>query len=210
MLKKNKGLILSVSIVLLLLGISSQLVFSKDKKIVSNNGVSLDDAVTKVLKEMPEIKINKTQTLNDVNLVSVEETLDSKKAEFRLKVQNETTDLNHNNEYLEKSAVADTERYLKAIQIAKEVYGVSITQEEVNNYIDENIASVVTPEKEEYAKALGLTLYELDYIFDRDFYVMDTLWDKLIPVLMEQHPQKDGEDDNQYLERIRKEFHSKL
>lgn len=109
---------------------------------------------------------------------------------------------------MERTAVADTNKYLEAIQIAKEIYGVSVTQEEVNHYIDKNVTGFVNSEKEEYAKALGLSLYELDYSFDRDFYVMDTLWDKLIPVLMERYPQEDGEDNNLYLERIKKEFYS--
>ncbi len=77
----------------------------------------------------------------------------------------------------------------------------------MTKYIDQNVAVVQTEEKEKYAKALGLTLQELDYVFDRDFYVMDTLWEKLIPVLMETYPQQDEENQNDYLQRIEKEFY---
>lgn len=37
---------------------------------------------------------------------------------------------------------------------------------------------------------------------------MDTLWDKLMPVLMARYPQEDGEDSNLYLDRIKDEFYS--
>lgn len=208
MLKKNKGIIFSISTILLIFGIFSQIVFSKGKNVASDDGVDLESAVAKVLSEMPEITINQAKTSRVVNIDSVEASMDSKKAEFRLKVQNEVSNLKNDNAYLERTAIADTDKYLEAIQIAKEIYGVSVTQEEVNHYIDKNVAGFVNSEKEEYAKALGLSLYELDYSFDRDFYVMDTLWDKLIPVLMERYPQEDGEDSNLYLERIKKEFYS--
>ncbi|MGG2106587.1 hypothetical protein [Lysinibacillus pakistanensis] len=208
MLKKNKGIIFSICTILLIFGVGSQLVFSKGKNVASNDVVDLEYAVAKVLSEMPEITINQAKTSRVVDIESVEASMDSKKAEFRLKVQNEVSNLKNDNAYLERTAVADTNKYLEAIQIAKEIYGVSVTQEEVNHYIDKNVTGFVNSEKEEYAKALGLSLYELDYSFDRDFYVMDTLWDKLIPVLMERYPQEDGEDNNLYLERIKKEFYS--
>jgi len=209
--KKNKVFIFSISTIVLLVAISSQIVFGKDKNIIDNVNADLESAVAKILDEMPDVKLNNAKSLGrsvNLNSESVENTLNNRKAEFRLKVHNEMSHLKHDNAYLEKVAVEETERYLDAIRIAQEIYDVSITQEEVNQYIATNVADYVLPEKERYAKALGISLYELDYSFDRDFYVMDTLWDKLIPVLMKRYPQEDGEDNNLYLDRIKDQFYS--
>ncbi|UED82323.1 hypothetical protein FH508_0010620 [Lysinibacillus sp. CD3-6] len=185
------------------------IVLGKESYAVSSDRNELEYAVDKVLDEMPEIAYKLLVTkYNDLNLASVVESLDNKKAEFRLKVHNEMSNLKHDNAYLKKVAIEETERYLDAIRIAEEIYGVSVTQEEVDHYIDTNVADVVMPEKERYAKALGISLYDLDYSFDRDFYVMDTLWDKLMPVLLERYPREDGEDPNIYLDRIKNEFYS--
>lgn len=187
------------------------IVLGKESYAVSSDRNELEEAVAKVLDEMPDMKIKKAKSLGrsvNLNSESVENTLNNRKAEFRLKVHNEMSNLKHDNAYLEKVAIEETKRYLEALRIAKEIYSVSITQEEVNQYIDTNVADFVMPEKERYAKALGISLYDLDYSFDRDFYVMDTLWDKLMPVLLERYPQEDGEDPNLYLDRIKNEFYS--
>ncbi len=110
---------------------------------------------------------------------------------FRLEVENQ---LSNKKNTLDTNSIAMTytKNYLDALSIAEKFYGVTVSQEEVTKYIDENIAPVVLEEKEAYAKALGLTVY------DRDIYVMDTLWNKLIPVLMERYPKQEGEEDNSY------------
>ena len=199
---------IAVYALLLTIGISSKIVFGKEQNAVSRERIEHEYAVAKVLDEMPDIAHKLQETTKESGLALVEESLDKRKAEFRLKVHNEMSHLKHDNAYLEKAAVEETERYIDAIRIAKAIYGVSISQDEVNQYIATNVADIVLPEKERYAKALGISLYELDYSFDRDFYVMDTLWDKLMPVLMARYPQEDGEDSNLYLDRIKDEFYS--
>jgi len=199
---------IAVYALLLTIGISSKIVFGKEQNAVSRERIEHEYAVAKVLDEMPDIAHKLQETTKESGLALVEESLDKRKAEFRLKVHNEMSHLKHNNAYLEKAAVEETERYIDALRIAKAIYGVSISQDEVNQYIATNVADIVLPEKERYAKALGISLYKLDYSFDRDFYVMDTLWDKLMPVLMARYPQEDGEDSNLYLDRIKDEFYS--
>ncbi|MFJ7661896.1 hypothetical protein ACIQXW_05775 [Lysinibacillus sp. NPDC097162] len=211
MQKKNRIIIFSVCALFFIVAFSRQIVFGNEKNVTNNVSVDLETAVAKVLNEMPDVTKNQAKSLGksvNLNSQSVENTMDNKKAEFRLKVHNEMSNLKHDNAYLEKVAIEETERYIDAIRIAEEIYGVSITQEEVNQYIATNVADVVLPEKERYAKALGISLYDLDYNFDRDFYVMDTLWDKLMPVLLERYPREDGEDPNLYLDRIKNEFYS--
>lgn len=178
-------------------------------------------AVSDVLKTTPEIQSEIEQIRSSsknssigfsvknvpIKDVSVEKLLNPKKTQFRLELENKLTN-QKSDENINAIAQEYTNNYLKAISIAKNVYGVTVSQEEVTKYIDDNVAPIIIEEKETYAKSLGLTTYELDYVFDRDIYVMDTLWNKLIPVLMEKHPQQLDEDDISYQERIKKEFYS--
>lgn len=217
---KNKKVLITLASLLLLIaivGIGGGVVLG-EKDIDDINDYNREDinlAVSEVLKSMPEISEELEQIResrkNDVksyisNDLPVKDLIDPKKIQFRLEVENKLT--NNSNENLSTIAQKYEDNYLRAISIAERVYGVTVSQEEVTKYIDKNVAPFALKAKEQYAKSLGLTTYELDYIFDRDIYVMDTLWNKLIPVLMEKYPQQSNEDDNAYLERIKKEFYS--
>lgn len=178
---------------------------------------NIDWAVAEVLKEESEI-LEEIKAIHDSNVsvqnlmknasVSVKDMLDDQKTKFRFKVENKLINGQENNDVeLQKYVEKYNNNYLNAIEIAEKKYGVTVSQDEITKYIEQNVSVIKIEEKEKYAKALGLTVEELDYIFDRDIYLMDTLWEKLIPILMEKHPQKDGEDQNLYLERIKKEFY---
>jgi hypothetical protein len=217
MIKNKKVLIAALVLLIALAGIGGGVVLGKNdiNNISDYSAQDFNLAVSEVLKSMPEISEELDQ-IRDVrkdgdngyisNDLPVKELLDPKKIQFRLEVENKLT--NSGNKNLSTIAQKYTDNYLRAISIAEKVYGVTVSQEEVTKYIDKNVAPFTPKEKEHYAKALGLTTYELDYVFDRDIYVMDTLWSKLIPVLMEKYPQQSDEDDNAYLERIKKEFYS--
>lgn len=141
---------IAVYALLLTNGISSKIVFGKEQNAVSRERIEHEYAVAKVLDEMPDIAHKLQENTKESGLALVEESLDKRKAEFRLKVHNEMSHLKHNNAYLEKAAVEETERYIDAIRIAKAIYGVSISQDEVNQYIATNVADIVLPEKERY------------------------------------------------------------
>ena len=216
---KNKRVIWLLSILLLLgiaVGVGSQIVIGKeffthtaDMEIDYTN---IDTLVDETLKEMPEIslkidEIRKDTTAENVSY-SIKDTLDVQKTKFRFLVENKLFKLSANDAEITAEAKKITKNYQEALEIAEKNYGISITQEEVTKYIDEKVSVFVNEEKELYAKALGLTLDELDYGFDRDFYVMDTLWEKMIPVLMEKYPKETEEDDNNHFERIKEKFYS--
>ncbi|MBY0223598.1 MULTISPECIES: hypothetical protein [Sporosarcina] len=163
-------------------------------------------AVEDVLKEMPEI----TEELERIHLGHIEdgmeELLSVKKAEFRIRVENNLTKQEHSTEFMRAMAEKETGRYVDALRVAKEEYGIRVAEEEVTEFIKKNVANVRSKEKKNYAEALGLTLYQLDYQFDRDFYVMDVLWEKLTPLVMEKIPKQDGESEKAYGERLKVEF----
>lgn len=123
----------------------------------------------------------------DIQSMELAEFFSVEKTAFRMNVENEMANvLIHNN--VKQSAEEQVARYLQAISIAEKKYDVTVSQEEVTAYIDQHIAPIEMEEKNRFASALGISREELDYVFDRDFYIMDTLWEKLIPVLQEKHP----------------------
>ncbi|NGP45102.1 hypothetical protein G4V62_09070 [Bacillaceae bacterium SIJ1] len=191
---------------------------TKDTEVLDVDFTKIDAIVAEELKSMSKVSSEikeirskpnqksismKDHMIDDEyfkNLLSVDKTI------FRLNVENKLSNANQTN--VNMLAKEYVNHYAKALSIAEEVYGVTVSEDEVTQYIDAHIVNVKSEEKEAYAKALGLTSAELDYRFDRDIYVMDTLWNKLIPVLMKKYPQKENEEENGYLERIKSEFYN--
>ena len=146
------------------------------------------NSVTKVLNEMEDFSIEVNLDGKEVNKIDLTEFFDVEKTKFRMRIENEIGSSNMYKD-VETDAKNYVNNYLNALTKADEKYGVTITQEEVTKFIDENIAPVSLEERKKYAQALGITQYELDHLFDRDIYIMDTLWEKLIPVLMGKYPE---------------------
>ncbi|WP_040758729.1 hypothetical protein [Sporosarcina newyorkensis] len=167
-------------------------------------------AVEDVLKEMPEI----TEELERIHLGHIEdemeELLSVTKAEFRIRVENNLTKQEHSAEFMRAMAEKETDRYVDALRIAREEYGIHVAEEEVTEFIKKNVANIRNKEKKNYAEALGLTLYQLDYQFDRDFYVMDVLWERLTPIVMDEYPKQNGESEQSHSQRIKEEFFSRV
>lgn len=164
----------------------------------------LDQAIEQVLKEIPSFSIQ-----NEVDRDAAGDLFNyfnADKMEFRLKVES----ILGNQEYDSSELVEYAEYYVKenllAIDIAKKKYNIEVTQAEVTNFINDNVKEVVPEEKKLYAKSIGITLEELDTIFDRDIYIMDMLWSKLTPMLMEEYPQAVGESEVEYMLRLTNEF----
>lgn len=135
------------------------------------------------------------------NLLSVE------KAKLRLKLENKLFSHELEESEIEQMAEESVSNLIEALEKASSLYGVEVYQDEITDYINENVASVEVEDKQIYADALGISVDTLDYYFDRDFYVMDVLWEKLIPALMEQNPQGTDETTNDYMQRIKDEFY---
>ncbi|MBM7705766.1 hypothetical protein JOD03_000667 [Chryseomicrobium aureum] len=141
------------------------------------------------------------ETSDAKNLLSVE------KAKFRLKLENKLFSHELEESEIEQMAEESVRNSVEALEKASSLYDVEVYQDEVTDYINENVASVEIEDKQIYAEALGISVDALDYYFDRDFYVMDVLWEKLISALMEQYPQGADETTNDYMQRIKDEFY---
>ncbi|MGK7379783.1 hypothetical protein ACSFXN_18355 [Planococcus sp. 1R117A] len=73
------------------------------------------------------------------------------------------------------------------LKLATEQYKITYTDAEVDEWIKNGPDMYPVPAMEAQAKALGLTLEEMNHSYDRDFYVKWVIWDKLLPVLAEKY-----------------------
>lgn len=164
----------------------------------------LDQAIAQALEEIPSFSIQ-----NEVEKGSAGELFsyfNEDKMEFRLKVESIIGNQEYNSRELDEYAEYYVKENLLAIDIAKKKYNIEVTQPEITSFINDNVKQVITEEKKLYAESIGVTLEELDNIFDRDIYIMDVLWSKLTPMLMEDYPQGAGESEAEYMLRLTNEF----
>ncbi|RBP00855.1 hypothetical protein [Rossellomorea aquimaris] len=91
--------------------------------------------------------------------------------------------------------------------IAQEEYGISVTKEEVDNYIKEGPDTSELPRHLAYADALGLSLEELNHDFDHDIYEKNVIWLKLKPKLEDKYGIT---DNNKQVEKYEKEVKNQV
>ncbi|OCA88420.1 hypothetical protein A8F94_24485 [Bacillus sp. FJAT-27225] len=91
--------------------------------------------------------------------------------------------------------------------IAKDEYGITVTVEEVENFIKEGPDTSDLPQHLAYADALGLTLEELNHDFDRDIYEKNVIWLKLKPELEKKY---DITDNNKQVKKYEEEVKKHL
>lgn len=171
---------------------------------------NIDAIVKKELAILPSVakEVEKANTLSlaEIEAQPLTEAFITDKGLFRLAVQNQLTGAELESD-AKKVVETRNQASLQALQNAESLYATTITQQEVSQYIAKTITPNATSEAQQYAQALGITVEQLNTSFDRDFYIMDTLWEKVTPVIMAKYPEQDGEDADSYLQRIQKELY---
>ncbi len=98
-------------------------------------------------------------------------------------------------EALEKAE--DNHNYYEAfISVAENIYGISVSEEELDAWIAEGPDQSEFPQQKAYAEALGMTLEELNHEYDRDLYKQTVMMEKLQPVLQKEYGTTDGDEVN--------------
>ncbi|RIW28686.1 hypothetical protein D3H55_21155 [Bacillus salacetis] len=114
--------------------------------------------------------------------------------------------LSYESDLTDDQVIKLAERALKEDEvwksIAKEKYGVTVTEEEVDQYIKEGPDTFELPQMQAYAAALGLSLEELNHEFDRDIYEKNAIWLKLKPELEKEYGLI---DNNKQVEKYQEE-----
>lgn len=177
-----------------------------EENIVELDYAKLDQAIEQVLEEIPSFSVQ--EEIEKGTEESLSTYFNEDKMEFRLKVESVIGNKEYDKEELKVYSQYYVKENLLAIEMAKKKYNIEVKPSEVASYIEENVKGIVPEEKEQYAKSIGVTLEELDNIFDRDIYIMDVLWSKLTPILMEKYQQGDGESEEEYMERLTNEFYN--
>lgn len=182
----------------------------------------------------PEVKVTKEEFRKNQGIISNDEK--AKRYENVINsVKNSNANLTENMEKFVIRAMITSELQGKnknlgeAIKIAKEnikfdeawidiavnEYGISYTEQEVDEYISNGPDKYPTKDQKKYAELLGLSLTELNHEFDRDHYIKQVIWLKLRPVLVEKYnislDNKEIEDVNnilakKYIEEVEQHY----
>lgn len=91
--------------------------------------------------------------------------------------------------------------------VAKEQYNIHVTEEEIDDYIQQGPDQSDLPNQLAYSSALELSLQELNHQFDRDLYEKNTIWLRLKPILEKKY---DTTDNNKLVERYEAEVKQQL
>lgn len=96
-------------------------------------------------------------------------------------------------------------------ELATEKYGVTFTDEEIDNHLNEFTPALKKGSSKDqlqaYADTLGFTLKELLYEYDRDYAVKMVVWEKLTPILTEEY---ESADHDVLVEKYLDEVENKL
>lgn len=91
--------------------------------------------------------------------------------------------------------------------IAKDEYGITITDKEIETYIKEGPDTSDLPQHLAYAEALGLSLKDLNHNFDRDLYEKNVIWIKLKPKIEKKYGITDNNKQvEKYMEEVQSSF----
>lgn len=85
---------------------------------------------------------------------------------------------------------------------AKDEYGVVVTDEEVDGWIEKGPDAEEVESQRRYADAKEMSVYELNHNYDRDQYIKWVVWEKLIPLITERYEESSEQvlDNNRLIE----------
>lgn len=105
---------------------------------------------------------------------------------------------------LSKEALEEYEMW-KAI--AKDEYGITVNEEEIDKYINEGPDTSDIPQHLAFADVLGVTIENLNHNINRDFYEKYVIWQKLVPILEDKY---DSINNNKLVEKYAEEVDKKV
>lgn len=91
--------------------------------------------------------------------------------------------------------------------IAKNEYGITVSAEEIDRYIEEGPDTSDLPQHLAFADVLGVTIEDLNHTVDRDFYEKYVIWQKIVPVLEDKYGSK---NNNKLVEKYAEEVDKKV
>ncbi|WP_214883235.1 MULTISPECIES: hypothetical protein [unclassified Exiguobacterium] len=95
---------------------------------------------------------------------------------------------------------------------AKSDYGIAVTGDEVDEWIEKGPDATVVESQRRYAEAKEMSVYELNHDYYRDQYVKWVVWEDLIPLVTERYEASSEQvlDNNQLIELYEQEVENTL
>ena len=95
---------------------------------------------------------------------------------------------------------------------AKDEYGVVVTDEEVDGWIEREPDAEVVESQRRYAEVKEMSVYELNHNYDRDQYMKWVVWERLTPLITERYEESSEQvlDNNRLIELYEKEVKDTL
>lgn len=152
-------------------------------------------------KEMATAALTRSQKLasDDRNL---------RKWIIRLHIYNTIRGENVKDDVILKNAKEALNRRNSWFTYVDKEYKVTVSKSEIDAYIKKVAKN--SKETEQIAVALGMSLEDLNYEYERDQYQQQLMWTKLIPKLQKKYPKKEKESNEDYNERLNLEFNKEL
>lgn len=171
--------------------------FSTPNEKMTNSQVETKAAPEMTVEELKEILANFQRDVAP----QIENDFERKLAErlyVKMKMFDESIDVNKL--ITRTTEQADFERaWLKH---AKDEYGVVVTDEEVDGWIEKGPDAEEVESQRRYAEAKEMSVYELNHEYDRDQYMKWIVWEKLIPLVTERYDEASEKvlDNNRLIE----------
>lgn len=181
--------------------------FSTPNEKMTNSHVETKTAPEMTVEELKEILSNFQQDVAP----QIENDFERKLAErlyVEMKMFDESIDVNKL--ITRTTEQADFERaWLKH---AKDEYGVVVTDEEVDGWIEKGPDAEEVESQRRYAEAKEMSVYELNHEYDRDQYMKWIVWEKLIPLVTERYDEASEKvlDNNRLIELYENEVSDTL
>lgn len=181
--------------------------FSTPNEKMTNSHVETKTAPEMTVEELKEILSNFQQDVAP----QIENDFERKLAErlyVEMKMFDENIDVN-------KLITRTTEQadYERAwLKHAKDEYGVVVTDEEVDGWIEKGPDAEEVESQRRYAEAKEMSVYELNHEYDRDQYMKWIVWEKLIPLVTERYEEASEKvlDNNRLIELYENEVSDTL
>ncbi|AIC93275.1 hypothetical protein [Shouchella lehensis] len=129
---------------------------------------------------------------------------------IRLRINQLTTGHVHSEEDLLAQAEQAHVKRNDQLMVAKEVYGVDMSENQIHTFINQELEQVDDAFMKPIAAAHGMSLEAFMFEWEYDHFAYNYAWREIGSQLEDEFPIQEGETAEEYNERLREEWRSKI
>lgn len=186
--------------------------------------VLIDQSDSKKMSEQVENKMftqTETKVYSESTVEELKEILETFQNDFAPQINNDFERKLAERKYVEMKKIGETidvkELIIRAkdqadferawLEHAKSEYGIVVTGDEVDEWIEKGPDATVVESQRRYAEAKEMSVYELNHDYYRDQYVKWVVWEDLIPLVTDRYEQSSEHvlDNNRLIELYEQE-----